>query len=134
MNALDVFYWTLAVCVLVRLLRTDRPRLWLGFGAVAGVALLNKISTGFLGFGVVVGLLLSSRRSYFGQKWIWLGGVIALLLFLPHIIWQVVHGWPTAEFIDNATRHKIQHMLPATFLASQVLYTTNLQNLVAMSR
>jgi hypothetical protein len=61
MNALDVFYWTLAVCVLVRLLRTDRPRLWLGFGAVAGVALLNKISTGFLGFGVVVGLLLSTE-------------------------------------------------------------------------
>ncbi len=121
MNAYDVFFWALAAYVLIRLLRTDNPKLWLVFGAIAGVALLNKISIGFFGFGVVVGLLLTQQRKQFLSKWIWLGALLAFVIFLPHIIWQIQHDWPTAEFIHNAKTFKNNPMSALEFLKAQVL-------------
>ena len=107
MNAFDQLFWTLASYALVRAVTTGNARFWLWFGLVAGVGLMNKISVLFLGFGVVVGLLLTRHRRFFATKELWLGGAIAAVIFLPNVLWQIQHGFPTLEFIDNATQHKI---------------------------
>jgi len=121
MNAFDVLLWTLALAILVRTLGSDRPRLWLAFGAVVGIGLENKLSVLFLGFGVVVGLLLTPARRHLRTPWPWLGGLLATLLFAPHVGWQVTHGWPTLEFIRNATAHKNLPLSPLEFLGAQLL-------------
>ena len=55
MNAFDLLFWALIAWILVRVLSDGPERLWLAFGAVAGLGLLNKISILYLGFGLVVG-------------------------------------------------------------------------------
>ena len=48
---------------------------------------LNKHSMLFFGFGLFpVGLLLTKQRRQFASPWIWLGGLIALLIFLPNLM------------------------------------------------
>jgi hypothetical protein len=121
MNAYDVLFWSLCWWLLVRLLRGDDPRLWLAFGAVAGLGLQNKISVLFLGFGIAVGLFLAGPRGVFRQRWIWLGGALAAILFLPHVVWQTLHGWPTLEFMANARREKMTVLPPHVFLREQFL-------------
>ncbi len=121
MNAFDLVVWATAFLLLARLIRTGRQKLWLWLGLVLGLGLLNKISVLFLGAGLVVGVLLSPLRSHLRRPHIWLGGGIALLLFLPHILWQIAHGWPTLEFIRNATLYKNVHLAPHAFLGQQVL-------------
>jgi hypothetical protein len=121
MNAFDVLIWSLALAVLVRLLGSDRPHLWLAFGVLVGIGLENKLSVLFLGFGVVVGLLLTPARRHLRTPWPWLGGLIAAVLLAPHVLWQVSHGWPTLEFIRNATENKNLPVSPLDFLGSQVL-------------
>jgi hypothetical protein len=116
MNCFDHLFWALAIYVLIRLLQEDRPRLWLLFGLIAGVGLMNKYSMGFLGIGLIVGLLLTPARQYFRSKWLWLGGALATLIFLPHIFWEIHNGFPTAEFIHNATFHKNLPLSPPAFL------------------
>jgi hypothetical protein len=37
------------------------------------------------------------------------------------VIWQVAHGFPTAEFIRRAQQHKISGLSPLGFLAAQVM-------------
>jgi hypothetical protein len=106
MNGFDLFFWSLAAYILVLILNENRPRLWLLFGAVAGLGLLNKYSMGFFLFGMVVGLLLSKERKQFAGKWIYLGGMIAVLLFLPHLLWELNHGFPSLEFMRNVTHVK----------------------------
>ena len=64
MNALDVLFWALLLWLAVRILMRDEPRLWLWFGAIAGLGLENKYSVGFLGFGVVVGLAATRARKH----------------------------------------------------------------------
>ena len=106
MNAFDVLLWAAAFFLLLRILEGGAPRDWLLFGLVAGLGLENKLSMGFLGAGVAAGLLLAREWQQFRRPWLWLGGALALLLFLPHCLWQAVHGWPAHEFMAHAMGSK----------------------------
>lgn len=121
MNCFDYVFWVLAAYIVIKILKEDRPRLWVLFGLVAGVGLMNKYSVGFLGIGLVAGLVLTPARKYLWSKWLWLGGVIAFLIFLPHVLWEVRHAFPTREFIRNATLYKNLPMSPPAFLAESIL-------------
>lgn len=121
MNAYDVLIWSAAAWVLVRNLRDGDGRGWVVFGVLAGVGLLNKLSVLFLGFGLVVGLLLTFDRRRLTDRQLWLGGLVAAALFLPHVVWQVANGWPTLEFMQNAILNKTLPLAPATFLGEQIL-------------
>lgn len=106
MNAFDVFFWALALYLVVKIVVEERPQLWLWFGAVVGLGLLNKYSVGFLSVGLVGGLLLTSARKQIATRWFWLGALIAFLLFLPHIAWEIMNGLPSLEFMRNASQAK----------------------------
>ena len=70
MNAFDYLFWALSSYVLVLILKNDRLRLWLLFGLIAGVGLMTKYSMGFLGLGLVVGLVEVSVGTLAGA-WIY---------------------------------------------------------------
>jgi 4-amino-4-deoxy-L-arabinose transferase-like glycosyltransferase len=91
----DYLLWAVALLVVTRLLRTGRPRLWLAFGAVCGVGLLNKHTVLFLGLGVVAGVALSPARRLLASPWLVAGGLLALAIWTPNLLWQVQNGWPT---------------------------------------
>src|SRR5919202_2417181 len=91
MNAFEPLFWTLGAYLVVRALKTGDARLWVWFGVVMGVGLENKHSTLVFGFAVVAGLLLTPARRLFLSKWLWLGGLVALLIFLPNVLWQIAH-------------------------------------------
>jgi hypothetical protein len=120
MNSADVVLWTMALYLGVVALQTNRGWPWLAVGFVAGVGLLNKHSMLLLGTGLFAGLLLSARQ-HLRRPWVWMGGAIALVLFLPHVLWQVRNGWPTLEFIENARAFKIAATGPLDFMAQQVV-------------
>jgi hypothetical protein len=121
MNAFDLLFQALLVRIVAGWLAGGGDRLWLAFGAVAGLGLQNKIGVLFLGFGVVVGLLLARRWEAFRSKWFWAGGAIAAALFAPHLVWQQLHGWPTLEFIERANAVKNIDYAWGDFLLEQVL-------------
>lgn len=101
MNAFEPLLWTGCALVVVRIVKTGDQRLWLAFGAIAGVGLENKYSMAVFAFGLVVGALLSPERRAFAKPWIWLGGGLAFLIFLPNVVWNVQHGWPFFELMRN---------------------------------
>jgi hypothetical protein len=123
MNAFEPLCWIVGAHIFVRIQKTGDGRLWLWFGAVTGLGLLNKHSTLVYGFGVVAGLLLTPARRFFKGRWLWLGGAAAFLVFLPHLLWQVAHGWPIVEVLRNADRNQNVEFSAAAFLAGQVLFT-----------
>jgi hypothetical protein len=74
----------------------------------------------FFGFGLVGGLLLTPLRKSFAQRNLWLGGVIAALIFLPNILWQISLDWPTLEFLQNAVKYKNAILTPWQFFATEL--------------
>ena len=123
MNIFDVLFCSLALLLILRLLRREDRALglWTQLGVVFGFALLNKISVLFLGFGFAVGLLATPQRRRLLEPGPWLCGAIALVLFAPHLLWQVLHGWPTLEFMHNAAALKNRPLGFGGFLGSQLL-------------
>jgi hypothetical protein len=123
MNVFDLLFWALVFSILVRILSGGPEALWLAFGAVAGVGLLNKVSVLYLGFSVLVGLVLARRWDVLRSRFFWAGGGLALALFLPHLLWQQAHGWPTLEFMANARREKMVALSAPGFLREALLQT-----------
>ena len=121
MNALDLFFWTVMAWLLARIARSDDPSLWLPFGVVAGLGLLNKTSVLFLGAAVAVALVLTPLRSHLKSWQLYAGGAIAAVLFLPYVIWNAANDWPTLEFMANARQYKIAQMSVGDFMGEQVL-------------
>ena len=112
MNPFDYLFWAVAAYILVRIIKTDNSRLWLWFGVTAGLGLENKMSMAFFGGLVAVAMVFTPQRKYYLDKYLWLGGAIALVMFLPNILWQVKHGWPSLEFMHDTGAYK---NLPVTF-------------------
>ena len=121
MNAFDQMFWAAGVLIVIHLLRTGDLRWWVPFGVVAGIGLENKISMLFLGFGLVVGLILTRDWKQFASKWLWIGGAIAGAMFLPYLVWQATHGWALLEFMRRATQFKNLPLSPGEFLSAQAL-------------
>ena len=121
MNALELLFWTAATWATLRALTSLRTRDWLILGAILGLGLLNKLSMSWFALGLVVGLLLTEHRRVFRKPGIWLAAALAFLIFLPHLLWQMIHGWPTLEFMRNATSIKMADVSPVAFLLEQVL-------------
>jgi hypothetical protein len=119
MNAFDHLFWSLAFYILILIIKQDNPKLWPLFGLISGLGSLNKYSMLFLGFGLVGGLLLTTHRKHLINKWFWLGGFIAFIVFLPHLIWEISYKFPSLEFIQNASQVKNIPMTPLQFLLGQ---------------
>ena len=122
MNAFEPLFWMGCIWVVARILRTGDSRLWLWFGVLAGLGLENKHSTLSFGFAVTVAVLLTHHRREFARQWIWIAGAIALALFLPNIIWQIRHHFPTIEDLANVRREGKNVVLgPLAFVKEQII-------------
>jgi len=122
MNAVEPVFWMGCIWVVARILRTGDSRLWLWFGLLAGLGLENKHSTLSFGFAVTIALLLTHHRREFAKKWIWIAAVIAFAIFLPNLIWQIRHHFPTIEDLENVRREGKNVVLgPLAFVKEQIL-------------
>ncbi len=93
----DLLAWALVLWLVVRLLDGGDRRSWLLVGLVTGIGLENKTTLLFLGVGLAAGLLLARRWEVIRSPWAWSGVAIAIVLWLPNLIWQATNGWPQLE-------------------------------------
>ncbi|MHB8540012.1 MAG: ArnT family glycosyltransferase [Candidatus Acidiferrales bacterium] len=123
MNSFEPLFWMACAAILMRILNGGSEKLWLLFGFVAGVGILNKHSMLFFGTGVFIGLWLTPARREFAKKWIWLGGAIAFLIFLPNLIWEIRNGFPTIALLHAVIGTKYSTLTPWQFIWQQALLT-----------
>ncbi len=121
-NCLEPVLWMgCAYCAILAIQR-DEPRYWLWFGLIAGLGLQEKYSITVFGFALVIGLLLTPERRFLANKWIWIGGAVALLIFLPNLLWNMKHHWPFIELMRNIKASGRDVALsPFEYFAQQVL-------------
>jgi len=98
-NCLEPNLWMGCVYFFILAVKRSDPRYWVWFGVVAGVGLQEKYSITVFGLGMVVGLLLTEQRRAFLNRWIWLGGAAAFLVFLPNLLWNIHYDWPFVQLM-----------------------------------
>jgi hypothetical protein len=123
MNAFEPLFWMGGALLVARWIRTGEDRLWLWFGLLMGLGLLNKQTTLTFGFAIVAGLVLTPARKTFARPGIWTGGAIAILVALPNIVWMARHHFPMVELVANIRASGRDVSLdPFTFVLEQVLF------------
>jgi 4-amino-4-deoxy-L-arabinose transferase-like glycosyltransferase len=121
MNAFEPVLWMLCVAIALRIVRTGEQRLWLLFGLIAGIGILNKHSTLLFGLGFFLALLVTPQRRLLKNLWIWAGALIAFAIFLPNLLWEIQYQWPTPEILRNVDQYKNAHVSWLGFIGQQAL-------------
>jgi hypothetical protein len=122
MNAFEPLIWMTTVWLAVRMVLRREPRYWIAIGVLAGLGLENKYSMLLVLAGLVVGLLCSRERRMLRSWWFLAGTVVALLVFLPNLIWLVQHHFPFLEFERHSrmSGSRIERS-PLAFVADQIV-------------
>jgi 4-amino-4-deoxy-L-arabinose transferase-like glycosyltransferase len=87
------------VWALVRLVESGDTRWWLAAGAFYGLSLLSKLTAIMLLPSLAAFLLVPDWRWRWSRSpYPYLAALIALLLFLPVLIWNAEHDWASFRF------------------------------------
>jgi hypothetical protein len=106
MNVIEYLIVAVLAWLLVRILQGEDRRLWIAFGVVLGIGVMNKHTLGLLAFFMLAGLILTPGRSEFRRKEFWLGMACAALIVFPNAVWQVAHHFLSGEFYGRAAALK----------------------------
>jgi hypothetical protein len=121
MNALDLVLWAINTLLLLRALEQPTVARWIPLGVVTGLALLNKPSALWYGGSLLIGLLVTRHRHVLRSPGPWIAAAVAVLFLLPNIVWQARHGWPTPEWMRNASAYKMVATSAVGFVLDQIL-------------
>jgi hypothetical protein len=100
-TSFSYLWWVLVCWFTIRLLKTENPRWWIAIGTAIGLGLLTKYAIVFFIGGLLAGMLFTRARHYFVSRWFWCGVAIALLIFLPNIIWLFRHDFISYRMLQN---------------------------------
>jgi hypothetical protein len=122
MNAFEPLFWMGCALIVIRIIRTGNQHLWIWFGLLAGIGLENKHSMLIFGFGLIAGLFLTRERRILATPWLWIAGLLAFLIFLPNLIWNIQHHFPFLELQANIRRSgRDVPLSPLAFFAQETL-------------
>lgn len=124
-ETLDYMCWVLLAFTVVRLLKTENPRWWLAIGAAIGLGMMTKYTIAFSVAGIIVGILVTSNRHYLKSRWLWFGAFLALVIWLPNIIWQFQNHFTSLYFLASIHTRDVQAGLTSSFLIDQILFNIN---------
>ncbi|HUB88116.1 MAG TPA: glycosyltransferase family 39 protein, partial [Dyella sp.] len=124
-TSFDYLWWVLTAYWVIRLLKTEDPRWWLAIGAAIGAGAQTKYTIFFFAAGIFAGLLFTPERRFFRSTWLWAGVALALLIFLPNLIWQARHGFIYLRFVQAIHARDVSEGRADHFFLHQVAHCTN---------
>lgn len=122
MNSFEPVFWMGCMVVVLLLVAGNSPKLWIVFGIVGGMGLLNKPSMAFFLAALLIGLLLTPERRILWSRWTLTAIGCIILISLPYLLWQIHHQWPTLDWLNNVNHsHKNVQLGPLAFIGAQIM-------------
>lgn len=120
----DILFWTLILYFFLRYINTEKPVFLLLVGVAFGIGFLNKYMVIFLAAGLAIGILPTSYQRLWISRYSWLAILIALLLLMPNIIWQYVHGFPVLHHMKELKETQLVNVKRMNIIIDQLLMFT----------
>jgi hypothetical protein len=111
-----VLFWAIALHEGLAALRGAHRR-WLTAGIATGLGLLSKYTMVLIGPVFLLSILWAKPKAL-RTRWPYLGGLLALLVFAPNLLWNAENHWVTMRFqlghgFASETGHLVSNPLPA---------------------
>jgi len=117
-----VVFWTLGLAAMVEVWRTGEKRWLIALGLALGLALQSKFTAAFFAAGVGLALVATpSLRRWLVSPALFAGLAVALVIFMPFVAWNAVHGWATfAKQLGRAPPNGFAPYYLAEFFVAQI--------------
>jgi len=118
-----LFFWIISLFLLIRFHQESKNKLLVFIGIVAGFGALSKYIMLLFYLGFFIHLLIYSKtRKEIFNPWIYVAGLISLVVFLPVLLWNYQHDWISfrwqfgkatsgSEFGENTLAFTVGHIL-----------------------
>lgn len=120
--AFDQLFWTLGFYWIAKYINTQNNKFLIYLGITSGLGLLNKYTLLIWCLGLVAGLSFFEKGKLLKNKWFYISGVIALLMFFPNLIWQYQHHFPVLLHLQKLKESQLDEMGPYDFVIDQVSF------------
>lgn len=120
-SSFDLLWWVAIAYFTMRLINSGNPRWWLAIGAVFGLGLMTRYTIAICAVGLFVGVAATGLRRQLLTPWPWLGAALALLMFVPNLIWQMQHDFIYLDFVHAIHERDIRWHRTDGFWIDQLL-------------
>ena len=120
-NFLEVFFWTMIAFSLLRFIQTQQNKWLYIFGICCGFGMLSKYSVAFFIVSILVAALISRHRKLFLNKHFYFSCLLAVVIFLPNLLWQIHYGFPVITHMEELHQFQLKYVEPSGFLSDQIL-------------
>ncbi len=120
-NFLEVFFYVLIAYSLFRFFQTQKNSWLYVFGIAAGLGMMSKYSIAFYLISLMAAILLTPWRKIYTNKHFYFSSILALIIFLPNILWQYNHRFPVIAHMNELQEEQLQFIGYTDFLKSQVM-------------
>jgi hypothetical protein len=117
----DQLWWVLCVWLIMRYINYYDVKYLYLLGLVIGIGLLTKYTMGFFVLALIIGLLFTKQRKILWNRHILGAALVALLLFLPNIIWQFQHHLPIINHMKTLQKSQLNYIKPGDFISQQLV-------------
>jgi len=117
----DQLWWVLAVWLLVKYSNTSSIKYLYFLGMAVGVGMLTKYSMAFFTFSLLFGILISKQRKMLFSKHIIGAALLAILIWLPNIIWQLQHHLPVITHMNELQKEQLDYLKPSDFIKQELM-------------
>ncbi len=122
----DYLWFVLLAYFVVRLIRSEDPRWWLGIGVILGLAIETKYTAAVFIVGLLCGVLATRLRSHLTSKWLWMGAAISVVIALPNFVWQWQHHFIALDFLRHIHERDVRIGRTSGFVVDQFFEATNI--------
>ncbi|MBB6269710.1 4-amino-4-deoxy-L-arabinose transferase-like glycosyltransferase [Pedobacter cryoconitis] len=124
-NSFDVLAWTAAFYYLIRYFDHEQEKYLYLFATAIAIGFLNKYNILFLVIGLFPAILVGKERKILASKHLYFAILLALLIALPNILWQINRGFPVMHHMKLLQRTQLVNVGLIPFLFSQLLFFAN---------
>lgn len=117
----DQLWWVTAVWLLTKYSNTSSVKYlyWLGF--IVGIGMLTKYTMAFFAFSLIFGIAISKQRKMLLNRHIIGAALLALLIFLPNLLWQLNHHLPVINHMKTLQKQQLDYNKPADFIMQELM-------------
>lgn len=117
----DQLFWLLSAYFLVRLIKTQNTRYWIGIMIAWGIGFTNKYLIAGYAVSIILALIISRHRKLLLSRHFLIGSLIAFVLVLPNIIWQYLHNWPVVHHLSELSQNQLVNVSMVGFIVDQFM-------------
>jgi hypothetical protein len=116
----DQLFWTLGFYFIIKFINSQNKNFLILLGITLGLGLLNKYTILVWSFGLFIGLFFYQKGRLYKSKWIYISGLLSLLIFLPNIIWQGQNNFPLLRHLQTLSDAHLNEISRIDFALEQL--------------